>query len=111
MDAAGAEERARRKAEAVAAGWRQGFVGAMGAAGVALVVHSLAGQLSPAYRRASAYPKRIVAALAVAGASGYFSQRVSGDLAKAYGDADVAASAAADEAARGGARPLRAASR
>lgn len=95
-----AAERARRRDEAVAAGARAGFVGAMGAAGVLLVAHAMLREVSTTYRLASVYPKRIVGAVLVAGASGFAAQRTPGALAQRYSSEDAAARERADVVAR-----------
>ena len=96
-----AAERERRRAEAVSAGAQAAFVGAMGSAGVLAVLHTVLREAAPAYRAASAYPKRIVAAVLVAGVSGFSAQRTPGALAQHYVGEDLGRAEAAARAARG----------
>lgn len=93
------EERERRAREAVTLGAQNGVIGALTAAAAVGAAHVALTRWAPPYRALSAVPKRIVAAVLVAGTFGYQSQRVAGNLAQRYGDLDSEAVAAADEAA------------
>lgn len=95
-----ADERARRKAEAVTTGATAGAVGAAAAMAVAGGAHLLLTATVPAYRAASVYPKRIAAAVAVALNTGFQSHHAALQLAQRYNDLDAAALEAEDDAAR-----------